>query len=87
MSSKCLKANIIPAAAALAIALGNSSPLWAQTPAVRDVSSDLHLAMMDDMDEMAKMKEKGGMGDKKMKGNMPADAPMPNADAGVQDAT
>lgn len=90
MSSKYLRAGLIPAAAVLAIALGNSPPLWAQTPAARTVFSDLHLAMMDmdDMDEMAKMKKKGGMGDKKMKGSMPANAPMPNADAdeGVQDS-
>ena len=31
---------------------------------------------MMDRDEMAKMK-KGGMGDEKMKGNMPVDVPMP----------
>ena len=88
MLSKYLKASIIPAAAALVIALGNSSSIWAQTPPVRTVSTDLHLAMMDDMDEMAKMKKKGGMADKKMKGNMPANAPMSNAesDDDVQDA-
>lgn len=90
MSSQYLKAGLIPAAAVLAIALGSSPSLWAQTPAARIVFSDLHLAMMDmdDMDEMAKMKKKGGMGDKKMKGSMPANAPMPNADAdeGVQDS-
>lgn len=85
MSNSYLKASIIPAAAVLVIALGSSSPLWAQTPAARTVSFDPRLAMMDDMDEMAKMK-KSGMGDKKMKDNMPADAPMPNADAGGQDA-
>ena len=83
MSSN-LKASIIPAAATLAIALISSSPIWAQTPAVRTVSEDLHLAMMD-MDEMAKMK-KGGMGDKKMKGNMPASAPMPMPSADTEDA-
>lgn len=87
MSNRYLKASSIPAAAMLAIALGSSSPLWAQTPAARTVAPDFHLAMMD-MDEMAKMK-KGGMGDKKMKGNMPADAPMPMPSAdteGAQDA-
>lgn len=87
MSNNYLKASIIPAAATLVIALSSSSPIWAQTSAVRTASADLHLAMMDDMDEMAKMKKKGGEGDKKMKGNMPADAPMPGADtAGAQDA-
>lgn len=84
MASNFLKASIIPAAATLVIALSSSSPTWAQTRAVRTVSTDLQLAMMD-MDEMAQMK-KGGMGDKKMKGNMPSDAPVPNADAGMQDA-
>ena len=86
MFSRYLKVNLIPAAAVLAIALVNSPSLWAQTPAARTVSSDLHLAMMD-MDEMAKMMKKGGMGDKKMKDNMPANAPMPNSDSddGVQD--
>lgn len=85
MSNNYLKSSFIPATAALVIALGSSSPLWAQPPEARVASSDLRLAMMDDMDEMAKMK-KGGMADKKMKGTMPADAPMPSADAGMQDA-
>jgi Spy/CpxP family protein refolding chaperone len=35
MSSKYLKAIIIPTAAAFAIALGNSSPLWAKAPATQ----------------------------------------------------
>ena len=90
MSSTYLKVSVIPAAAALVIAFASSSSLRAQTSAERTVSTDLRVAMMDmdDMDEMAKMKKKSGMGDKKMKGNMPADAPMPNADAdgGGQDA-
>ena len=85
MFNSFLKAGIIPAAAVLVIALGSSLPLWAQTQAERTVSSDLRLAMMDDMDEMGKMKKKGGMGGMKMKDNMPADAPMPNADVGVQE--
>lgn len=80
------KARIIPAAAALVVALAGSSPLWAQAPAAPTVAPDIRLAMMDDMDEMASMKKRGGMGDRKMKDAMPADAPMPNADAGAQDA-
>ncbi len=83
MSNNYLKASIIPAAATLVMALGSASPLWAQTSAAGVVSSDLRLAMMDDMDEMAKMKKKDGMGDKKMKDSMPGDASMPNADAAM----
>jgi hypothetical protein len=41
--------------------------------------SDFHLAMMDEMEDMTKMKQKGGMGN--MGGNMPPDDTMPNADA------
>lgn len=105
MSGKYLKTIIIPLAAAIAIALGGSSPLWAQAPTAQAVDtsnsdgvvsvsgsshavpSDLRLAMMDDMDEMGMMKKmdkmpkKGGMGDKKMKGNMPSDGPMPDPDS------
>ena len=40
MSSKYLKANIIAAAAAFAIALGHSSPLWAKAPAARAADTD-----------------------------------------------
>lgn len=80
MSNHYLKVSVVPAAAALVIALGASWPVWARTPAARVAPPDLKLAMMDDMDDMAKMK-KGGMADKTMKDTMPADAPMPNAGA------
>ena len=84
MSNHYLKASVVPAAAALVITLGASLPGWAQMPAARVAPPDLKLAMMDDMDDMAKMK-KGGMPDKKTKDAMPADAPMPNAGAGAQE--
>ena len=78
MPSNTLKFNIVPAAAALVVALGYASPLWAQAPAAHPPPIDVRLAMME-MDDMAKMKKKDGMG------AMPADAPMPGSD-GAQDA-
>lgn len=90
MSSKALKTTIVTTAAAIALALGTSSSLWAKPPITPSADtgngeaavllrssyatpSDLHLAMMDDMDEaddmddgdeMAKMmkKKKGDRG-------------------------
>ena len=61
MSSKTLKFNSVPAAAALVVALGYASPLWAQAPTPHSAPPNLRLAMMD-MDDMPKMKKKDGMG-------------------------
>ena len=115
MSSHCLKLTIMPFAAAAALGLAGSSPLWAQAAAAQtgEVNpshgmlnesgsshvrpADLRLAMMNDMDEMGmkkmeKMPKKGmAMGDKKMKGSMPAEGPMsgpgpgPDSPASMQD--
>ena len=77
MTNENLKSNMLSTAAAIALALGVATPLWAQDPR--------RLAMMD-MDEMGMMKKmdpmakKGGMGDKPMTGTMPADASMPAND-------
>lgn len=98
MSSKRMQVNTIAKAAALAIALGHSAPLWAATPMARDggvvstappsslaMVSDFRLAMMDDMDMMDKkggMGGMGGMGAGRMKGNAPADGSMSADPAG-----
>ena len=93
MSRIQLKTRVIPAATAIAMAVGYSS-LWAQSASDQATHSiTQHLAMMDmdDMMKMDKMEKKGGMAnmpDKKMKGKMPmpADSAMPAASPGAHDS-
>lgn len=62
----------------------NAHELLSVLPSSQVIVSDFHLAMMDEMEDMDKMKKKGGMGNMgagKMGGNMPPDDAMPNADS------
>ena len=62
----------------------NPHELLSGLPSSQVIVSDFHLAMMDEMEDMDKMKKKGGMGNMgagKMGGNMPPDDTMPNADS------
>lgn len=75
MSTTYRKPSIIVSAMAIALGLGMSTSLWAQSASLHPVS--LQLAMMDDMKEM------GGMGGGKMGGNMPSagSMQMPSSDS------
>jgi hypothetical protein len=57
----------------------NAQELLSVQPSSEVIVSDFRLAMMDEMEDMDKMKKKGGMGN--MGGNMPPDDTMPNADS------